>query len=481
MQRLPWTRRLQFYQALNYHPVSQTALRAHQSEAHRLLIAGGEDGGKSYWLAHEFGPNVLSPPPPGRVRLFTLAGPTYAEPRIEFDYLERLLDEIGVLEKAETPKEGQWRLHLAGTGNIVETRSLEDVGNIRAYKPDGIGICEAGKCQKMAIDRLVGRASAYDAFMVLSGTFEQSEQWYHDWYRLGQVPDNGIRLESFSLPTWENTANYPGGRNDPKIKEMEDFLYAPDYFLERCAAVPVPPSGLILKGLDPTRHIDPKLTYDPNRGPVFLWVDPGYGGAYAVEVFQFEGQRVFGIDEVYEPGLTTEEMIGLCKKRPWWSVVARKGVIDFAGKQHQASESVIEQWWRLERIKLEPPCPKGMDRPRPVKVYEAIERIQTSLHRDQIVLSPRMRGALKEANIGEGPVPGMTPWKFKTGLEGTVIDRNSTMGFNHAWMAIAYGLLDHFGFVERTTGGLGPVRYLDMGPSPELMSPERRLGPVKVA
>ena len=460
---------------MSYHPVSETALRAHQSEAHRLLIAGGEDGGKSYWLSHELAPNILAPPPQGRVRLFTLAGPTYSEPRIEFDYLERLMDEIGVLDRSETPKEGQWRLHLRNTGNLVETRSLEDIGNIRAYKPDGIGICEAGKCQKIAIDRLVGRASAYDAFMLLSGTFEQSEQWYHDWFRLGQVPENGIRLESFSLPTWENAANYPGGRNDPKIKEMEDFLYAPDYFLERCAAVPVPPSGLVVKGLDPVRHIDSKLAYDPARGPVFLWVDPGYGGAYAIEVFQVQGQRVFGIDEVYEPGLITEEMIALCRQRPWWDAVSKRGVIDFAGKQHQASESVIEQWKRMAGIRLDPPVD------RPVKVYEAVERILTSLHRDQIVLSPRMRGALKEANIGEGPVPGMRPWKFKTGLEGTVIDRNSTEGFSHAWMAIAYGLLDQFGFVSRTRGGLGPVPYLHMGPSEPAMTPERRLGPVKVA
>lgn len=416
----------------------------------------------------------MAPPPPGRIRLFTLAGPTYSEPRKEFEYLEALLDDIGVLDRSETPKEGQWRLHLLNTGNIVETRSLEDVGNIRAYKPDGIGVCEAGKCQKTAIERLIGRGSAYDAFMLLTGTFEMSEQWYHNWFRLGQVVNNGMRLESYSLPTWENAANYPGGREDPKITEMER-IYPPDYFLERCAAVPVPPSGLVLKHLDPKRHIDPDLTYDPARGPVILWVDPGYGGAYAVEVIQAQGQRVFGIDEIYEAGLTSEEMIGLCKKRPWWPAVSKRGVIDFAGKQHNASESVIEQWRRLAGIRLDPPVD------RPVRVYEAVERIETSLHRDQIVLSPRMAGALKEANIGEGPVPGMRPWRFKTGLEGTVIDRNSTEGFDHAWMAIAYGLLDQFGFVTRVRGGTGPVPYLRMGPALAPMTAERRLGPVKVA
>lgn len=458
--------------------MSESALRAHQSDAHRVLVAGGEDGGKSYWTAYELGPNVLAPPPQrngsvDRIRLFTIAGPTYDEPRKEFDYLQDQLDELGALDRVETPKEGQWRLVLKN-GNIVETRSLEDVGRIRAYKPDGIAVVEAGKCQKQAVQRLIGRGSAYDAFMVLSGTFEMSEQWYHDWFRIGQVPDNGMRLEAFSLPTWENVANYPHGRQDPKILEMER-IYPPDYFLERCAAIPVPPSGLVLKHLDVQRHVDAGLRFEPERGPVLLWVDPGYGGAYAVEVFQAQGQRVFGIDEIYEAGKTSEEMIGLCKQRPWWPVVSRRGVIDFAGKQHQASESVIEQWRRLADIRLDPPVD------RPVRVYEAVERIETSLHRDQIVLSPRMGGALKEANIGDGPVPGMRPWRFKTGLDGTVIDRNSTEGFDHAWMAIAYGLLDQFGFVTRVRGGTGPVPYLRMGPSEPPMTAERRLGPVKVA
>lgn len=442
--------------------MSLSALRAHQSEAHRVLVAGGEDGGKSYWMAYELAPNTLLPPPKrpdgriSRVRLFVIAGPTYSEPRKEFEYLEDVLDELGAVDKTETPKDGQWRL-TTSEGNIVETRSLEDVGAIRAYKPDGIAVAEAGKCAREAIHRLIGRGSAYDAFMLFSGSFEQSEQWYHDWYRMGLASGNPARLESFSLPTWENAANYPGGRVDPKIVEMER-LYAPDYFLERCAAIPVPPTGLVLKGLESARHIDSTLKFDPDRGPVYIWVDPGYGGAYAVEFFQVSGNRAYGIDEVYEAGLTTPEIITLCQRKACWPNVSRRGTIDFAGRQHQASESVIEQWAKLGRIQLDPPVE------RPVKKYEAVERIQTSLHQDQLVVSPVMRGFLKEANIGEAPIPGMRPWRFKTGAEGTVIDRNSTDGFDHASMAIAYGLIEHFGFAPRMTGS-GYNRYVDYEPT----------------
>jgi hypothetical protein len=91
-----------------------------------------------------------------------------------------------------------------------------------------------------------------------------------------------------------------------------------------------------------------------------------------------------------------------------------------------------------------------------------------------------MRGALKEANIGEGPVPGMKPWRFKTDNVGTVIDRNSTVGFNHAWMAIAYGLIDHFGFAPRGRDRTGAVQYAERRVPQSAEMPLARLGPVKV-
>ena len=480
MKRLPWAQRQAYYSALSYHPVSQSALRAHQSAAHRVLAAGGEDGGKSYFTAYELGPNVLAPQEMTadgrllRTRLFVIAGPTYGEPRKEFEYLRNQMEDIGALDYSEMPKEGQWRMQVrAGNyANSVETRSLENPEAIRAYKPDGIAIVEAGKVERQAVHRLIGRGSAYDAFMVISGSFESSHQWYHDWYRLGQVPGNGMRLESFSLPTWENAANYPLGRQDPKILEMER-IYPPDYFLERCAAIPVPPAGLVLKGLDPQVHIQADLVADIERGPVYLWVDPGYGGAYAVEAFQVQGGRAYGVDELYEAGRTTEEMVSLCKQREWWPWVSSRGTIDFAARQHQASESVIEQWRHFARVSLYPPVE------RPVRVYEAVERLNTSLHQGQLVCSPKMTGFLKEANIGDGPIPGMRPWRFRTGADGTVIDRDSTEGFNHASMAIAYGLIDHFGFAPRS-GPKGGVQYMAQEPEVTKAEPYVRWGPKKI-
>ncbi len=62
-------------------------------------------------------------------------------------------------------------------------------------------------------------------------------------------------------------------------------------------------------------------------------MDPGYAGAYSIVAVQIIDDVIHVIDEVYERGLVTEEMIQLCQSKPWWQDV-QFGVIDVAGYQH---------------------------------------------------------------------------------------------------------------------------------------------------
>ncbi len=69
----------------------------------------------------------------------------------------------------------------------------------------------------------------------------------------------------------------------------------------------------------------------------------GYAGAYAVEVVQEINGQVCVIDEIYEQGLITKEIIEIAQSRPWWKDV-QGGVIDIAGYQHQAMSAPAEIW-----------------------------------------------------------------------------------------------------------------------------------------
>ena len=455
MQRLKWEQKVDYFRQLGYRPTGPKALEVHHSTSHRFLLAGGEDSGKSYITAKEMGPHVLYPPEIKgnkivRPRYFAIAGPTYEEPRMEFGYLMEDLKEMGALDgKPSMPREGSWRM-ITGVGNIVESRTLEDAMNIRTWKPDGIAVVEAGKVTWPAVKRLQGRASARDAFWFMSGTFEQSERWYQQWFKIGQRP-NDMRLESIAIPTYANEFNYPGGRENSVIQEMRR-IYDDEYWQERIEAEPIAPHGLVLKGFKPHNVKESEL--NPNL-PVYLWVDPGYDAAYAVEVFQIEGKTAYGIDEVYEHDRTTEEVIGICKTRPWWDC-KKIATVDFAARQHQMGKSVQEQWWEYAHLRL-------TDLGKPILVKDMAERIITKLNAGEIFISPRQVGALAEADSGDPPWQGHRAWKHKVDHDGAIFDRNSTEGNRDAWMAIGYGLIRHFGYAPRLRD-YRPTQYMPYTP-----------------
>jgi len=369
---------------------------------------------------------------------------------MEFGYLLDDLKELGAVDgKPSTPRDGSWRM-ITGSGNIVETKTLEDAMNVRTWKPDGIFIVEAGKVSWPAIKRLVGRASARDAFWFMSGTFEQSERWYQQWFKIGQRA-NEMRLESMSLPTYTNEFNYPGLIKNPVIQEMRR-IYDEEYWLERIEAQPIAPHGLVLKVFKAIHVRDTKL--DPSL-PVYLWIDPGYDSAYAVEVFQQDGDNVYGVDEVYEHGKTTADVIAMCKQRPWWEC-KKIATVDFAARQHQAGDSVQEQWWQLAGLRLR-------DLGKPIFVKDVAERIITKLNASEIYISPKQVGALAEADFGDAPWQGHKAWKHKVDHDGAIFDQNSTEGNRDAWMAIGYGLIRHFGYAPRLKD-YGPQQYAPYTP-----------------
>jgi hypothetical protein len=370
---------------------------------------------------------------------------------MEFGYLMDDLKELGAIKgKASTPRDGSWKMTTA-IGNIVETKTLEDAMNIRTWKPDGIFIVEAGKVAWPSIRRLIGRASAKDAFWFMSGTFENSFRWYQDWFKTGQRP-NVLRLESASLPTYTNEFNYEGGINNSVIQEMKQ-LYDEDYFREHVEGQPGNPHGLVLKSFQPQNVKDSELDLTQ---PVYCWVDPGYGSAYAIEVFQIEGNIAYGVDEVYDHGLTTEEMIAKCKERPWWNC---KKIFtgDFAARQHHANQSVTEQWWELGGVRLH-------DMGKPIAVRDVADRIATKLKSMELFLSPKQVGALAETDAGNPPWQGHRAWKYRTDNEGSILDHNSTEGNRDAWMAIGYGLIRHFGFAPRIKD-YHPQQYAPSSPT----------------
>lgn len=308
-----------------------------------MLVAGGERAGKSFTSALY----AIVRIPYGK--LFWFVGPDYEQAQAEFKYTIEMLGQLGAIRSqrdVSMPKVGKWQAVLR-SGQLLETKSADEVKKIASKAPDGIIMCEAAQHQYASYLRCVGRVAEKRGWLFMCGTFEGSEGWYpelFDEWALANNPDGGV---SYSLASWENPFVYPLGRQDPEIQSLEiAYRRVPGMFEERCGAIPVPPIGLVFREFRHSVHVSSKAKFNPEL-PVYLAVDPSGGGApYSVLACQFKEcecsdkhphdrmELCHVIDEVYETGMIGEDVMQLCLRKPWWKAV-RGGAIDVEAPDEQ--------------------------------------------------------------------------------------------------------------------------------------------------
>ena len=363
------------------------------------------------------------------ISLFWITGPTYDLARPEFLYTAEALGRAGVLAELSMPKTGMCSLKTVWGAEVL-TRSADDPEKLAAKAPHGVLLCEAAQCTYETYLRLRGRIAEKRGWLWMSGTFEGSFGWFAEYWQLGQGV-NDLELQSFSLPTWSNRAVYPGGKNDPEIKRLE-ATYPAERFQERFGAIPCPPASLVFREFSHVKHVK-HCEYD-TRLPVEVWVDPGWATAYAVLAVQFHGDEVHVIDEIYVQSMTHQEVIYEMRQRPWGSGV-RGGVIDFAGRQHQADRSA-EEVWRASGVML---------RSQPVTIEAGIDRVKTFLKdplsgKPRLLIDPKCKGFIKE--FGQ--------YRYRENSEGLAVSDKPIDLANHACKCAGYGLIDRYGVIGKT-------------------------------
>jgi len=411
-----------------------------------ILGAGGERGGKSYVAAEYFNVRFWEGD------LYWVAGRDYDRCHQEFEYIARAMIALGAVspEDVHTPQNGQWHMKL-NTGATVKTWSLKDWLKVGFEAPDGILIAEVAQITHTEYTRLCDRTSEKRGWVIGTGTFESSLGWFPEKWKLYQLP--GQPGKSFSLPSWCNRYVYPGGYNDPEIQRLK-AKYSEDYFLERFGGVPCPPKGLVFPEFRYLIHVKEMALLD---APVYLWVDPGYAGAYAVEAVQVSGEFVHVVDEIYEQGLVTEQIIDICLQRPWWQRVAG-GAVDIAARQHQAMPAVAEVWKEKAKLSLSS---------QPIEEAAGRERLHTFLtvnpidHQPRLFINPQCTGILSEFGVCPNPfTEEAAPFKWKEDRVGAVVGKQPEDKYNHGIKAVIYGLIDRFGYVTRSRER-GPVTVID--------------------
>lgn len=395
--------------------VHRIVKRYHDGPWRYCAVGGGLRGGKSLGLSCE----IVAWAP--HSNLIWLAGETYDLCRQEFEYVAEALTSLDWVQDITMPKNKYQPCALETPwGCRIETRSLHDLGaagqgaSLVARAPDFIGVCEPGFAPAETLKHARERLSTRRGRLWMAGTFEAALVWFTEiWKKWTQWP-NADMGKSIAFPSWLNIASFPGGRNDPEIKSMERSYATFEEFLVRWGGIPLA-SGTLVMGAywDEKKHVSANIEFEPYdkdgmKLPVRLAVDPGFSGNshYSVEVLQQRGTMWVVVDEVAVQSLVHEEVIDLCRTRPWWKHVAG-GIIDpNAGTSHvYGGNSPQEVWWNYGRVVLRPSMKSSVD--------DSVSRLQfmmrdPSTGKTKLLFSPNAKRAIYE----------MTHWKRITTKEG---------------------------------------------------------------
>lgn len=386
---------------------------------------------------------------------YWIVGPDYRQTRAEFTYLYEALEPEGLVKESSMPlaETSPWSMTLAWDA-VIKTRSSIDVTKLASFKVNGAIIAEAGQQDHAVYLKLLGRISETGGFLILSGTIERGQQWYIDLYKRWQAP-NTLDARSFSLPTWSNTVIFPGGRDDPRIKELEGE-YPEDLFEERFGAKPRKLQGLVIPEFDMATHVK-KLEVDPKL-PVELWIDPGQH-CYAVLFVQTWGLVTHVLDRIYARGRIAQDIIPEAMGNVLWKKVdpASGGVIDNAGKQHHANKSQIELWKEIAGINL-----RAQYIPLPDTIQTIRWRLRDTnpLHQPLIFFNNHMTTAKTVDGMALDILAEFELWKWPDRVVDPdankpvrPIDRN-----NDAIKALGYGLVDRYGVHKERPMVPAPIR-----------------------
>jgi len=411
------------------------------SQQRQLLVAGGERSGKS-----ESAANYLTTRLPFG-RLYWLVASNYNLTRPEYDYTCRNLEKLGYnFQATKQVDPGQIEV-LDNKGRLVfriSTKSSNDPRSLAAEAPDGVVACEGAQLDYESYLRLRGRIAEKRGWLFMSGTFESSLGWFPELWERGQAPPaSEDDLVSYSIPSWTNVFVYPGGREDPEIKAMEAEFSA-DWFNERLGGKPCPPKGRVFDEFSTPLHVGSGEAYDFHPVElVHLLVDPGYATAYAVLAAHKLGDQLVVFDEVFERGMVTSEIIKLVKQRPWWNRVVG-GAIDIAAKQHQAMPAPTEIWLKEAGVHLQS---------QQLSIRDGVEAVKRFLivnpksGQSLIKINGRCKGLISEFGGCPNPITNQTAvYRWKTDKEGNVVGEIPDDKNNHAIKALAYGIVNLFGF-----------------------------------
>lgn len=266
-----------YFEQTGYTPHPGQRLVHYDRTRHRVL-SNGRRWGKSMFGGKEIEAmawikNYLGQPMRGWI-----IGPEYGDAEKEFRVIHDSFKALGVdkISSKFLNNVENGSMHIATRwGFDLQCRSARHPESLVGEGLDFVLLAEAGRQSRRTFTEYVRPAlSDKRGISMMSGVPEEASDYnlLYWGYKRGQQASM-TQWTSWQLPSWTNTAVFPGGRNDPEILEAEEDL-TKDEFDRQYGGMFVLRHGRVMKDWNDDVHVG-DYPYNPKL-PLYAAVDFGY-------------------------------------------------------------------------------------------------------------------------------------------------------------------------------------------------------------
>lgn len=272
----------------------------HYDNTRHRVLSNGRRWGKSFFGGKEieamsFIKNFLGQPMRGWI-----IGPEYGDAEKEFRIIHDSFKALGIdkISSKFLNNVENGNMHIATNwGFDLQCRSARHPESLVGEGLDFVLLAEAGRHVRRTFTEYVRPAlSDKRGISMMSGVPEDTNDnnLLYWGYKRGQNPAM-TQWKSWQMPSWTNTAVFPGGRNDPEIIEAAEDL-TQDEFDRQYGGQFILRSGRVMKEWDDDIHVG-HYPYNP-RWPLYAAVDFGYTNDWVWLLIQVDlDNRVYVIKE----------------------------------------------------------------------------------------------------------------------------------------------------------------------------------------
>lgn len=271
-----------YFDKLGYKPHSAKQAEIHVDKARFKIMSCGRRYGKTTMGGNELTCAMMDPHHPG---YYWIVGPKYTTAEKEFrivynNIMKKLkLGSDKRIKKSYNVKQGDMTIEMPW-GSLLEVKSAQHQDTLLGEGLAGVIMSEAARHSSDTWEQYVRPAlsdigaDGKRGWAIFAST-PRGYNWYQGLWMFGQS-ENFPDFSSWRLPSWENPIVYPGGRDDPEIRQIENEV-TPSWFAQEIGAEFTAFAGKIYPEFDINKHVKP-ITYNPRWTNVWAldygWANP---------------------------------------------------------------------------------------------------------------------------------------------------------------------------------------------------------------